>query len=67
METTPTYRGWVLILYGDLAGYNGLMKDCVVDYDNGIWKGLIEVYLDGDLYAIPLEALEPIELAGRIC
>lgn len=62
MMPDPYYRGQVIINKGDYKGYNGQAIGCAVHHVSGEWICLVEFYNGSDVYAIPFEYLEKIEV-----
>lgn len=62
MIPDPYYRGQVVINKGEYKGYNGIAIGCAVHHVSGEWICLVEFYTGSDIYAVPFEFLEKIEI-----
>ena len=62
MTPDPYYRGSVLINKGQYLGYNGRAIGCAIHHVTRDWICLVEFYEGSDIYAVPFEFLEKIDI-----
>jgi hypothetical protein len=62
MAPDPYYRGAVLVNKGRYFGHNGKSVACAIHHVTEEWICIVEFYEGSDLYAIPFEYLEKIEI-----
>ena len=62
MKAEPSYRGMVLINKGQYKGYNGEAIGCAIHHVTRDWICLVQFYEGSDIYAVPFEYLEKIDI-----
>ena len=62
MKPDPYYRGSVIVNRGEYRNYNGKVIGCAIHHLSREWICLVEFYAGSDIYAVPFEYLEKIEI-----
>ena len=60
------HKGYVLVTKGYFKGYNGFMVASAHDYETETWRAIVQIFNDGDFYAIPIEYVSLVYFDGRI-
>lgn len=62
MIPDPYYRGSVIVNKGEYRNYNGRVIGCAIHHVSREWICLVEFYEGSDVYAVPFEYLEKIDI-----